>query len=67
MAILHLLLNLVVLLSSNVENVDCSSTEEKNVVGKGSDLSSQLDGRNEDQSSGSSGLGRIWGKGLDEK
>lgn len=59
-----LLLDVVVLLSSNVQNADSSAAEEQNVVGEGSDLSSQFNGGNKNQSSGRGSLRRVGWEGL---
>lgn len=55
-----LLLDLVVLLSGNVQDADSSATEKQDVVGEGGDLSSQFDSGHKNQSTGSGG---IWGVG----
>lgn len=56
-----LLLDLVILLSGNVQDADSSAAEKQDVVGEGGDLSCQFDGGHEDQSTGGGsirGIGR---------
>lgn len=52
----HLLLNLVVLLSGNVQDIDGSAAEEQDVVGEGRNLASELDSGDENKSTSCSGL-----------
>ena len=62
-----LLLDSVVLLSGNVQDVDGSTTEEQDTVGKDSDLPSQFDGGDKNQSSCRSGIGRVGREGLSRR
>jgi len=64
---LRLLLDVVVLLSSNIQNTYGSSTEEQDVVGEGGDLAGQFDSGNKNQSSGRGGLRRVGRKGLNNR